>query len=410
MKFLERIFGRKNIEPEIKEIRLNKLEEWLKSNFSNYEEIDRYIADIKKEIGETRTNMAILEKVKFDPDTDPRIKTRVIDNINAYSKQVNSFLTRIESSLLGADNSLNDFYTVFYVEVDRLNKGASKNVYIAQSLFRNEIGKIGGSLKALGSRVNMLKKVMNSETSLMVLNISELLKKLKSSIKTKENLNNQINSFNENCKTLEDENSSLNEHISELIKSDSYKTFRILEDRKIILGDEITAIKNKVFEIFSPIERGLKKLQHEHNSKILDTYITAPLALFEDEKFEILEILQNLRGLIVSKKIDFFEKNSKILDHISSIKKDSLVKLVNGYKDRILKIKEVDKELVDNTSIKLHIEYVYKINFNNHKIERINSELEKINSKLNSIQIEETKNSIEKEIFKISGDKVNVII
>ncbi|MBI2671020.1 hypothetical protein HYX18_03525 [Candidatus Woesearchaeota archaeon] len=407
MKFFNKIFKQNNKSKDnVITLNVEELDNWLNLRINVYNNLKKYFDSIDENIQNLKKNLAFLENINFESDTDPLIKNRVESNINAYSKQLNLFISKIEQYKSSNGNDAVKYCNFMDVELNKLNKDSWKNFYILQSFFRKEAGLIARDLKELEENLVYLKRGLNNEEYLSIINIFGCVAALKFNVKLKEKLSNERSSLEIKYNDVNNEILTIKKEIEILNHSEDYKHYDDLESIKRDLESDINKINNNVIAMFSVIERGLRKLHHDNKSKLLENYINNPLTLFDDDNLEILSVLNELKDAIKSRKIDFGEKNEKFLENLDLIDKKGLIAMKDDYYAKINKLKEIRKELINNQFLNKFMDYEHKIIYSNYKLENIKKALEKFDTKINNIRVLDIKNELENNIFELIGEKI----
>ena len=188
MGFLRNIFGFKKddvekVEKNVVLINISDIDEWVKTNCSDIDSnyFSRKFADILEEISQ---NADRLLKVKFEADTDPRIKQRVESNIEAYVKHLKAFIKKIDVLLVKEDTR--SAITSYEKNLNNFNVQTQKNFLIASALFKDESFRVSNSIRNFNLTLSDLKKGLLDDKSILGLDIYGKISKVKEAILSKD--------------------------------------------------------------------------------------------------------------------------------------------------------------------------------------------------------------------------------
>jgi hypothetical protein len=412
MSIFERFFKKKLIEEESPtvEIKLDEIKDWLNNELKDrYEKRDSIIKGVMGEIDNIQNDLNFLDEIDFPQDTDPRIKTRVRGNISNYVRQAKLFLDRIKPGEMFSIEDINKYHWSFNEELNNFNKNSIKNFYLIQLMFRNEMGKIANDIKTLESGVKSLNDLSKNDKFVFVSEIFNKVSILEDSVKLNLNFEEQLQKFRLDEQNILEDIENINKKIDEFKSSNAYSDYENLESNKESLEKEITDLKNEVVVLFSNVDRGLRKLKHIEESKILDMYLESPLNLFHDKDLKIIGLLESLKDAIISKKIDLNEKNDKFLENINKMTKTKLMGLVEGYNNKVLEIKALEKKSFDSGALKTLIDYSYRVNSDNYRLENIKKEIDRISTKIKEIDVESKRIAVESKVLESIGKSIKII-
>jgi hypothetical protein len=413
MSIFDRFFKKKiaiDDSPIKEEIKLGNIKDWLNNELKDrYEKRDSIIKGVQECIGNIKSDLDFLEGIDFPQDTEPRIKTRVIGNISNYIRQARLFIEKIEPKEIFSIEDIEKYCGLFNDELNNFNKSSIKNFYLIQLMFRNEMGKIANDIKTLESDVKSLNELSHGDKFVFVSEIFNKVRDLESSVRVASDIEDQLKKLRLDEKNILEDIEDINKKIDEFKNSSEYRDYEDLEKNKELLEKQITDIKNEVVTLFSNVDRGLRKLKHIEESKIIDMYLESPLNIFHDKELKILDILESLKDAINTKKIDFNEKNDKFLENINKLTAVKLTELITNYNNGVRNIKEIEKKSFDSGALKILIDYSYKVNSDSYRLENIRKEIDKIAIKIKEIDLEDKKRVLESKILESIGKDIKII-
>lgn len=408
MMFFKKKFNKGKEEPTT--VGFDEIDTWLNSRLKFYTEIKDSFENINGAVDELKKDISYLETIDYLPDTDPLIKSRVQNNLDAYIKQLKNFVNKVEFFTGVEENDAKKYCDLINLELNKFNDESRRNFYIIQTFFGNKINKIVQDLKEIGVRISKLNSLILNDKYLIVSDIYAKINSIRHYHKTNSALTNEKNILENLYSGIEKDILAINNEISNIKNSPEYKEYENLESEKEWLEETLEKIKNDASNTFSGVDRGLKKLYYFNPSVILGKYLETPLTLFDDIELEIIEYLSELELCIKNKKLDFSGKNEKILESIKSISRDKLILMVERYNEYIVKLSNVRKKIMENKFINLLLDYDHKVKYHQYRRLQIKSSIDKLNKKINSYAIESLKIWLEKDIYELLNEKINIKI
>ncbi|MEK6974229.1 MAG: hypothetical protein AABW41_03275 [Nanoarchaeota archaeon] len=408
MRFFKKWFSNDKEEPT--SVRFDEIDIWLNGRLRLYTETKDSFESINSAVDELKKGIGYLENINYEPGTEPLIKTRVQNNLDSYIKHLKNFLNKVESFTSVEENNAKKYCDLIIFELNKFNNKSRRNFYIIQTFFGNKINKIVQDLKEIGVRISKLNSLILNDRYLMVSDIYAKINSIRYYYKINNAITNEKNNLEELQSGIEKDIVVINNEISNIKNSLEYREYENLESEKERLEENLEKIKNDVNNTFSGVERGLKKLYYLNHSAILGKYLETSLTLFDDAELEIIKYLRELESCIKTKKIDFSGKNEKILESISSITRAALILMVERYNEYVERLKNIRKTVMENKFINLLLDYDHKVKYHQYRLLQIKSSIDKLNNKINSNAIESLKIGLEKDIYALLSEKINIEI
>ncbi len=434
MGFLDKVFGKKSHPeqvPETIELRLPELNEFLEKNFSQeYTVIEKNVfikfSEVKHLLKQLKDNLDELEKVNvLGTEGNFRLRKIVKTSKKNLLNQMNSLIKKLSPPNKSEFSLLQEYCLNSSKLLQEAVTSFGKNIAYTGIILKNEVKKIGSNVQELNKVFSDLKKLFeeNSHLSLVPQThqiISEFKEKLKEkdeSIKKIKLIENEILSLN---KLLNEKEKELNNTKT----SSKAAELNSLQEKKAALVRKKQEIKSKILNIFSPIEKPLKRFYKLSESKqfilsseeksIFHAFLSNPfLALKADPKAAtIKKLFSYLQTLIENNTISLKEKEKQ--KKLESLKKlqsfDFFEKVFWEFNSIEVEIKKIDAEISSKAIAK-------KISSIEEEIVSINSQIkekiEELQFEKNSLKklesaLTELKTSIEDSLQKISKKIVSI--
>lgn len=393
MGFLQSIFGLKGnkkvqkFERNVVLVKLSDIDEWVKINCSDIDSnyFSRKFSNILNEITDNAENLL---KVRFESDTDPRVRQKVESNIDSYVKHISSFVKKIDLELIKIDTKKAiDLYEEY---LNNFNLQTQKNFIIVSALFKVEAFRVSNLFKNFSLILAELKKSVLDSKSIVGLDIYGRISKVKGIIETNKKFLIEEKEKTDELEKIEKEILEKKQSIESFTQSKEYKDIVNSDKRKEALQVELEDIKSGVVSLLSSLEGAFKRLVRimpniDLKEIALDRVLEADnKKIFEYSK----ELKESLKNLDIKE-----EKKQKVYDALEKVFDGTLEGFIKSYFDKIGEIKNIDISMIDSQISKNFIDLNYKINSLDFKKNRLVSELERIRKKSPNFE-EELKNSV----------------
>ena len=422
LEFLKKILKNEGQETKkVKQIILQNLEEWLNEKSKPImeelmQQIEQVLMKVNEEVQKSRINLEVLENAKLqNPNIPFKAKQYMEGNRKAYTRAVVSFLGNMEI------NNNNYFYLLDFCRsfddlINDLNKGTLRSYTILQEFFSNETSSIAQNLKNFDNYFSELKQILNDKKMVSVNNAKEKIQNLKMKAKQKINLNIDFKGAEAELKVLNNEKNSVMLDIMNFNKSDEHSKFLQLNEEKKDKLNALNSDENQILQSFSILERALRKYSHiafEHEEIVLD-YLKQPIeTLLNDKFFKILEILKNLRSLLIENKLQVDDKKKeKSLEEINKLNKEFFQIFLKKYFSFKAEMIEIENKINGSgvteklKSFNKQLEYVnFRIENNTEEFNKLKNEVIKVDNSMTNL-----KKDIEDSVKKVFGEEVSIIV
>lgn len=399
-------FFKKFFKTEEKDVNLSELNNWLDKRFSSeIEELKNNLKDIKDLKDEVQKNLEMLDAVDIqEKKAEERVKTIVAGNIPAYTNAVRLFLKRIEVPKEIDSKSIEEFHEFFEKELDGLNKRTFRNFQIIRELVGKELENVVRAIKKMEEK---LKSVKNESSFLKNLEkVKEDAESILVNIQNKEKNSLKITELTEEIQNLEKRIEQIEKQIKDAERSDKAQELKKQEKEKEKFEAKLRDIKNEVINLFSPLQKALKKYNNMCYIQKVDAYIHEPVeTLLKDSELEIIKFLKDILKMIEDKKIDLKdEKKYKSLNALSKLNESFFKEFIKEYSDLTKKIREVEERISSND-----IENVIAgLKYDLRNQIQMKDELQKEIDKIKDVNIEKEVKELESHLRRLIGSEVRL--
>ncbi len=406
MSFLSKIFGKKEEVPASIEIKIADLRNWLFENVVDLKKLNNLYGKVDLNIIKIKKNLEDLDNIVFVDGADVRLKGRIGDRINSYKKQVGVFLNKVENL---NKNKFKDYCYNYFLLADDFNKASLQSFYMIQAVFPNNIKNVGASLSELDNNFKEIKQLVYGQSFEYFDNILIKIDEFNVKQKIFDDLNEK---YNNKIKELEDFNKEIDNLEKKRVNfegSDGYNKIKQLKKEEDELQTEKTAINSILIDLFTPLDRVMKKYERLDDKSVVVNYNKSLGYLFEDKEFliviELMKIKENINDLENDEK-----KKEKVINRINDINVEKLTKLVEKWNKINYRLNEINDVLMKSETSKVGVSFNYRISTLKVKIERVNEEILKLSKKEIEFNKEEYSNWLNENVKNLTGINVNVQI
>ncbi len=429
-KFLRNLFISKK-EPEVEEVKWDKLKEWFEERVSKIgfnEEAKSYFArikEIKEQLPELINNLNNAEVSKDNKNVEERVKNIVIGHRDNFSRGIERFLEdldfiRKESELskepkpfktVSDYQEVADYNYKLDKKIEELAKRTAKSYQAAQHLFFDPVEKLFKKTGELNTLVKEFEKTIKHFHLERLIGVKELIKELSDEIIKSKDFAKKIKEKEILEKEIKDLLIKAKEEQEKLKKSEEYKNHLTVEKDIEDVEKKIKDNDNNVFTYFSKLAKPLRKYERiAIDNKIIQSYIDNGIkAFWQDSELKIRESLQGLKKALQEDKIPFENKQkNNFLELIKKSEKGYLEELKETGKELKLDKEELLKK-VEGVEIIFKIDEVnQKINSENEKLNSLQKDISELKSKLEKIDLDKAKQEIVENINKIFKIKLKI--
>ncbi|MBW2979244.1 hypothetical protein KY307_01110 [Candidatus Woesearchaeota archaeon] len=370
----------------------------IEKRISNLENLFSNYVDSLAQMAEQLRNAEI--KLKIDEKT----KSIVISQRENYLKHLNLLIEQLKSIKL---SNVDEFAKGIFLVETKLNaffKSAVRSRELAKHLFFDEIEGVDKALNFIRRLIENSKAVLEENNVLLFYKLREKYEAFKSVSTKRKEVADLILDAKKKLVELGREKESL-EHELEALKHDpKFSEFTLLQKENDELEYTIERLKSKTLELFSPIQRPLRKfsriVSEKEDIKLIEAYLRGPFdALISDEKLRILKLLADLKRCVSIDQIDLKDKKKEtVFNNIEKINFSVLNSILEDYKSICEKKTLVKKKLYNNqiTLRKKEIQY---------RLEYIDAKIREEKEKL--LRAEERKKRLDEEFFPLKREFEN---
>jgi hypothetical protein len=306
------------------------------------------------------------------------------------------------------------FGKLFDELIDDLNKGTLRSYTILQEFFAHEVGKIAQNLKNFDNLFRELKSILNSEKMVSINNAREKIQSLKAKSRQKINLDVDLKSAEAGLKLANGEKNSIIASIEKFSKGEEHNSFLRLNEEKKSKAKSFYDAQSNMLQSFSVLERSLRKYSHiafEHEEIVLEYLNDTVEALANDKGLVILEVLQNLKKLLLENQLKIDDKKKeKSLEEIRKLSREFLEQFIKRYFSFKSEMEELDAKIKAAGVAEKFREFNKQLEDVNFRIEKNNEEFEKLKGDFGRLanSIENLKTEIENDIRNIFVEETSI--
>ncbi|MBN2368163.1 hypothetical protein JXC34_04015 [Candidatus Woesearchaeota archaeon] len=417
MGFFDRIFKREPKEVTIKAI---ELDEWLEAESADtLASIDREITDyianfseLKKGLKQKLQNLEVVELMNKEiPNRELHIMQ---GNRLNYVKKGLGFLEKIEFPEDHTDYEIiQSFAQEFENQLKEFNEVTTKGYYVLKNFFDKEMLQIASDIKNME---NLAVKLITAATGRQVKSYNLLLSKIRElneSIVQSQKIENELNELQEEIESLASKQAELIEKKDQLKESHDYSSYQSYDKKKAEIDSKISDLNSRLNNEIKVMDRPLRKYMHDSLDKnLIESYLNNPLdALVDDDTYNILKVLSNLKTQLEKNKLDIKDKQkSKVLKQISSLDKaylDSILASLSEFKKQKV---EINRDMEKLTILMDYKELQYQLDHVSDKIKKHEESLKEKKEILSDIHVDSQLKKLEQSLSEFTGHDVTIEI
>lgn len=394
-------------------IKITMIRTWFDDNFN--EKVKDAKSKGKKlynEIIEYFSTINSLLDILMATDFEKHDKTYAIVNMtkDTFVKRSKNILNLLPATESEVNYSfLNGFYFKSMDLIDKLKNIEPKQAIFLSRYFKNETKNIIEQIKKIESHLIDFKEFLENDAKFLKLN-NELEKKLMNifSCKSKlEELKNRSEGLDIELEKAKLFNKEIKDSHNKLLDSDEFRAYESLKTASINIEKNIKNIKNEVENIFSKVQRPLKKLAYIKPEKILDEVIASPFSVLLQNDNKVKDFFEQIITFSKERKISLKPTDeAKVLKLINNF--ESIKKLIEKYKSLDIEKWKIEKELSKLDITKKQKDINEKLNRNIKRIEQIEAEIKNIDVEKNQVEanMKSLKEAVEKDFLENINRKV----
>lgn len=317
-------FGRKPVERKsvsLQEIRQEMLEKsradsegFNKNAFSKFSEIKYLLSEMRKSLSELSS-----KQLTENQEKNKRLKKIIETSRQNLLNRMDSLAAKLEPPSAQEPEAVRQYCLKAGTQMQAEIASFGKSIAYTGIYLRDSVKTLGQTTKELQQVLLDLQQSASSaqtraDTILAQINEMERM------LEEKKDLLRKTLSLQQNLRAIESEKNSLAEKISSFKESEEFSRAFSLKEKQKNIFQQKSELKNKAFEIFSKVEKPLKRLlklaesgqfaMGKEQKRILSSYMKDPLnALKQDPKADYLkELLRTAKKLVEENTITFKEK------------------------------------------------------------------------------------------------------
>ena len=243
--------------------------------------------------------------------------------------------------------------------------------------------------------------------------VKEKVSRIKEDIKIKKDRKARLEENKKDIQQYEENKKEIEAKIEGLKKGEEYKELNELKAKKNYAKKHIALQKDKLIQLFSSLERPLRKYQriNETEERFIEYYLENSIkALLEDKQFKILTVLHDMKKSIINNTLELKDKKrDKALETINRLDLEYLEGFVDKLKELKNRREEIDNMLRVNKVISNISEYEYRLEHVQDKINRTQHDITLLESSLKTDDMPKIKQRLSENILKVINVEVNIL-
>ena len=309
MKFIEKIFGKKEEAPSKLTFKFNELPAWLeKEGKSTFTELGAHIGHKYSEINTALEDLSEAKERLVDASFGEKVYKRLAKaGASNRDNLVKNLDIIIEKTVIPEDT---DPFEAYQFQLDAKSvlktclENAVKSQQYVKALFPEEYKDIFGGLKHLDvlldelvAPINAVKDELDAYNKLP--EDIELIRQMQQQIPTGQN---NINELTGKYETLKTELGSEEARLEEIEAGDEFSHARELEDQARILKGQISEVDSNLSGLFAQLSKALSRMEKQDGSgrHIMSAESRKVLKILKDEPVSALD--SDLTGFLVEMK------------------------------------------------------------------------------------------------------------
>ena len=402
--FLKKIFGQKE---EV--VNFSEIDKWLDSRNTELGDAKDILKDLEGAKFEISENLKILEKVDVrQAKVEERVKSIVQGNLPAYTNSLSIFLKSVIIPKEADPVKLDIFCSTFEREFDSLNKKTFRNFQIIRELVGKELEDVAKSVKNLELLVKELKK--STAKIKEIYKLKEKAEFIKNSLESKGKNEIKKEELQKKKEELLKFCEKTTKEVENLKNSKKAKELDALKSESENISNKIKSLENNLLNMFSPLQKALKKYNNIYPVKKVGGYIENPAeSLLRDNSLEILKFLKDVKKMVEEEKLDLKdEKKKKIVESIERLDEVFMKDFISEHASLKWELASIQEKIKANDILKEISDLEKEIDISNFGIENTEREINKLKEFDISSEVKALENKM-KEIFNIKVKVENVM-
>ncbi|MBS3136068.1 hypothetical protein J4401_03840 [Candidatus Woesearchaeota archaeon] len=411
--FMKGFFSRKK---EVMEItKVNDLSKWFGEEATNIDEaagirLRKFREDMLANMKKIKESVKQLEEARLqNPKIPVREKQFMEGNRKIYTQKTMQLIVHIEGIL---EHNATVFLSMYRDSVDDFAKSTARAYSILQNFFSNEARGIARSIREMDMKTKELANDSAIRNSSAARDIIRQLSAMASAAERLGQMQAEIFKLKAEKSAVAEEIDSVRKIQNELLSSKEYSEISEMTKLKEKTEESIRRIRSLVYDLFSPLERPLRKYKRValEDDRLIEHYITEPMGcLLSDYNFRITDILGRIRDGINKGNIGLKDKQAnKIVAHIESLSRERLDGLVSEYRQKSDEKVKLTRDIEShNLGMKMG-ELKDREEGGMEKIQSIESRISFLENEAKETDISSMRKRIKEDIEKILGLRIEL--
>ncbi len=391
-------------------IPINQLENWLNQQSSEavllldkklneiYEQIAQEITDLKQHMIELQNAQLMNENIVV------KAKQIMEGNRESYIKRLEQFISKLDLANRGYFSAKN-LISSFDRELALFLEATQKNYYVLREFFAHETKAVTNAIQNIGKGTITLKGIIEQSTVDNLYQAKQLLKEIHDKERLIKEKELAIAEKKQQVHDLLSLREKVEQKLESLKKSEVFNEFNSLIKKRDNVLKKVSEIDKSLYEKFSILDRPLRKYMHsgEYEKLLVKYQVHAITALVEDENFELLQALEQVKTAIEQDAVALKDKQKeKVLEIISLLTKEELTEIKKNYLSLKAEKQELDRKIKTSSLQQDYNELCYKVEHYHTKGKRIIEEINVIEQTMYQAHIDELQKKLQQTLQKVN--------
>jgi hypothetical protein len=286
--------------------------------------------------------------------------------------------------------------------LDEIAKNTIKSYQATQHLFSDTLMPVTKDLKQFADIARRIREDIAKSKIVEIDSIKKDIDGLLEAIKKKKDLGLQLKENGKILLNLENLRQKYEDRRKELTEGGDFKRLGEAKSELNKIEEGLAKKRNKVIELFSPLETGLKKFKRVtfEDEDLVGEYVDSAFdALLADKELKIIGILSRMEQSIQGGSVELKgHKKEKTLEGIKEMTSEKLKRILAEYRE-LINQKDIAMKRIGKNPVKSQIKDIeYKAEHNLFKLKKLKENIEELEKKYNQVDLKELKKNLEEKI------------